>query len=290
MLEEYFHGEHRDKLHETRSAAKSVTATLVGAAMQAGAPLKLSTPVYEVMNGGAFPPDLEPRKRAMTLEHLLTMSSGYFCDDTNDDAPGNEETMSDQTDEPDFYRYTLKVPMAIAAGREGRLLQRQSEPRPRRPGARHRESPIYIFDRLIGGADEDRPLRLAARSGRQSVWRRRRAVPAARFHEVRPAHAQRRNVGGPPDSRAAISSRAPPRRSTTCATSATAISGGASTIPYKDRTVHAFYAGGAGGQIVIVVPELDLVIATYGGNYVTSKATHYISRDLTRDFILATVR
>ncbi|HVG11104.1 MAG TPA: hypothetical protein VNM67_25600 [Thermoanaerobaculia bacterium] len=53
MLEEYFHGEHRDKLHESRSAAKSLTATLVGAAINAGAPLELSTPVYKIMNGGA---------------------------------------------------------------------------------------------------------------------------------------------------------------------------------------------------------------------------------------------
>ena len=34
VLEEYFHGEHRDKLHETRSAAKSLIATMVGAAMK----------------------------------------------------------------------------------------------------------------------------------------------------------------------------------------------------------------------------------------------------------------
>jgi len=34
VLEEYFHGEHRDKPHDTRSAAKSVTATLLGAAIQ----------------------------------------------------------------------------------------------------------------------------------------------------------------------------------------------------------------------------------------------------------------
>src|SRR4029077_186402 len=60
VLEEYFHGEHRDKPHMTRSAAKSVTAVLVGAVMQAGAPLKLTSPVYEVMNGGAFPSDLDP--------------------------------------------------------------------------------------------------------------------------------------------------------------------------------------------------------------------------------------
>ena len=54
VLEEYFHAEHRDKPHETRSASKSMTATLVGAAMQAGAPLRLSTPVYQIMNGGSF--------------------------------------------------------------------------------------------------------------------------------------------------------------------------------------------------------------------------------------------
>ncbi|HVG44155.1 MAG TPA: hypothetical protein VM890_05470, partial [Longimicrobium sp.] len=38
VLEEYFHGEHRDKLHNERSAAKSVTATTIGAAMLSGAP------------------------------------------------------------------------------------------------------------------------------------------------------------------------------------------------------------------------------------------------------------
>src|SRR5262249_61611265 len=50
VFEEYFHGENRDHIHETRSAAKSVTAVIVGAAMLKGAPLKLSSPVYQVMN------------------------------------------------------------------------------------------------------------------------------------------------------------------------------------------------------------------------------------------------
>jgi CubicO group peptidase (beta-lactamase class C family) len=40
-------------------------------------------------------------------------------------------------------------------------------------------------------------------------------------------------------------------------------------FPYKDRTVHAFFAGGNGGQGVIVIPELDMVIATFGGSYAT---------------------
>jgi len=37
--------------------------------------------------------------------------------------------------------------------------------------------------------------------------------------------------------------------------------------PYEDRTVRTFAALGAGGQVVTVAPELDLVIAVYGGNY-----------------------
>jgi CubicO group peptidase (beta-lactamase class C family) len=37
--------------------------------------------------------------------------------------------------------------------------------------------------------------------------------------------------------------------------------------PYKGRTLHAFFAGGNGGQIMMGIPELDLVIAFYAGNY-----------------------
>ncbi len=37
--------------------------------------------------------------------------------------------------------------------------------------------------------------------------------------------------------------------------------------PYQGRTVRAFFAGGNGGQIVLGVPELDLVISFFGGNY-----------------------
>jgi len=151
VLEEYFHGEHRDKPHMTRSAAKSVTAILAGAVMQAGAPLELSSPVYAVMNGGAFPADLDPQKRSMTLEHLLTMSSGLFCDDGNDAAPGNEETIWDQTAEPDFYRYTLNVPQATPPGEKAVYCSCSPNLALGVIGRATRELPVYSFDRLIAG-------------------------------------------------------------------------------------------------------------------------------------------
>jgi len=37
--------------------------------------------------------------------------------------------------------------------------------------------------------------------------------------------------------------------------------------PYNGRKVRAFFAAGNGGQIVMGIPDLDLVIAFYGGNY-----------------------
>jgi hypothetical protein len=115
VVEEYFHGFHRDQPHEMRSASKSFTSLLVGAAMQAGVAISPDTPVYATMLG-TVPANLEPRKRAMKLEHLLTMSGGHFCDDSNDDAPGNENTMQEQDKERDWYRFILSLPIDRTPG------------------------------------------------------------------------------------------------------------------------------------------------------------------------------
>ena len=151
VLEEYFHGEHRDKLHDTRSAGKSLTATIVGAAMQAGAPLKLSTPVYEIMNGGSFPADLDPRKRRMTLEHLLMMRAGFYCNDSDPDAPGNEETILDETEDPDYYHYSLKVPMASEPDQTSVYCSMMPNLALAVVARATGESAMDTFDRLIGG-------------------------------------------------------------------------------------------------------------------------------------------
>src|SRR5688572_4046533 len=90
VVEEYFHGENRDKPHDNRSAGKSVASDLFGAAMHAGLPVSASARVYEVMNGGKLPADLEPRKKALTVANLLSMTSGFDCDDNNEESPGYE--------------------------------------------------------------------------------------------------------------------------------------------------------------------------------------------------------
>lgn len=93
VFERYFGDGGPDRLNDTRSATKSVTALLVGAAIDRG----LIDSVQAKVHG--FFGDLRPfandgqRKQAITLEDLLTMSSAWECDDENSFSAGNEERM-----------------------------------------------------------------------------------------------------------------------------------------------------------------------------------------------------
>ena len=60
--------------------------------------------------------------------------------------------------------------------------------------------------------------------------------------------------------------------------------------PYKDRTVYAYSARGAGGQTVTVVPELDLIVGTFAGSYFSRKAMFAASTDPIPRIILPAVR
>jgi CubicO group peptidase (beta-lactamase class C family) len=59
-------------------------------------------------------------------------------------------------------------------------------------------------------------------------------------------------------------------------------------FPYEDRTVQGFYAGGNGGQYVIGVPELDLVIVFFAGNYGQS-VTHLVKTEHVPNYIIRAV-
>ncbi len=289
VLEEYFHGEHRDKLHDTRSATKSLTSVLIGAALEVGAPLSPSSPVYQVMNGGAFPPDLEPRKRAMTLEHLLTMSSGFYCDDTDPEAPGNEETILDQTEEPDYIRYTLGVPMASEPGEKAVYCSCNPNLALGVLARATGESPLTLFDRLLG-----RPLQIE-----RYAWG---LDPAGNPYGGGSVNLLPRDFmklgqlmldGGVWQGRRILSEEFVERASSSLYHLRGVTYGylwWGIDFPYKERTVHAFYAGGAGGQAVIVVPELDLVIATWAGSYSSRHGTLHISQELLPRYILPAVR
>lgn len=92
VYEHYFNDGSPDLLNDIRSASKSLTAMLVGAAIQRGAIRDVTAPVYPSF------PDIriehpDPRLATITLQDLLTMSSIWECDDENPFSSGNEERM-----------------------------------------------------------------------------------------------------------------------------------------------------------------------------------------------------
>jgi len=266
VLEEYFHGEHADKPHDTRSAAKSLTATLAGAAIQAGLPVSTDARVYEVMNGGTLPPGLEPRKRALTLEHLLTMTSGFYCDDNDEKAPGREDTILDQEEEPDYYKIALALPMesdpgthpvycSISPHLAGGVLSRMTG-----------KSLPVLFQELIAGPMEMRRYFMnLAPTGDPYMGGGVRFLPRD-FMKLAQLHMD----GGTWKGRRIVSEDWA-RRATAPQRQLRGRGYGylwwVDDRPYQGRTIRMYLAGGNGGQIAMAVPELDLVIGFWGGNY-----------------------
>ncbi|HEV2817931.1 MAG TPA: serine hydrolase domain-containing protein [Allosphingosinicella sp.] len=286
VLEEYFHGYGRDRLHDTRSAAKSISAITIGAAMRAGAPLSLASPVYQVMNGGSFPADLEPQKRAMTLEHLLTMSSGFFCDDGNDAAPGNEERMTNQEEEPDYYRYTLAVPQATPPGENSVYCSASPNLALGMLGAATRETPLRAFDRLVAGPMQIRRYAwvldpLGRPYGGGSVQVLPRDFLKLGQLMLNGGSWQGRRILDPAFAAAATSPRYH------LANVFYGYLWWIEDFPYKDRIVRSFSARGAGGNLVTVVPALDLVIATMAGNYFSRTQIDYTNPLIPRSILPA---
>lgn len=267
VLEEYFHGADRDEPHDLRSASKSWTAMLIGAAMHEGVPIRLDTPVYPTLSATSST-DADPRRKTLTLEHLISMTAGFDCDDSGD-RPGDEDVMQEQTAQPDWYQYALAVPQIRDPGEKivycsmkpnlaaGMLEKLAGEPLPElferliaRPlrmknyhlflqptgqaygggGHRFTSRDFLKFAQLMLNDGEWDGKRIFSRE-----WARQSAAP---LHLLNPEFKQTYGYLWN------------------------------SVVHQHDgRSLHTFFAGGNGGQVSIGIPELDLAIVFTGGNY-----------------------
>ena len=116
VFETYLHGYSREQAHDTRSAGKSFASLLLGMAIDHGAKVSAQTPVLPLLAQGKPIEHVDRDKRAITVGDLMSMRSGLACDDNDDNSPGGEDRMQRQHGEPDWYRYTVNLPMAQAPG------------------------------------------------------------------------------------------------------------------------------------------------------------------------------
>ncbi len=115
VLEEYFYGYSAERTHQLRSATKSVVGALAGIAVDRGALPGTDVPVPPLL-GYSRLAHADPRKSAITLNDLLTMSSGLDCDDHNANSPGREEAIYER---PDWVKAVLDLPLVAEPGRHG---------------------------------------------------------------------------------------------------------------------------------------------------------------------------
>jgi CubicO group peptidase (beta-lactamase class C family) len=287
VLEEYFHGFNRDTPHDTRSASKSLTATLVGAAIAAGEPLTITSPVYETIYGETLPPDTDPRKKAMTVQDLLTMASGFDCDDRDSSSPGNEDVMQEQTDELNWYRYTLRLPMVREPGAEavycsagsnllGNLLSRATG-----------ESLPRLFHRLIAEPLEIDRYHLNLQPtgepymGGGIYWLPRDFMKLGQLYLGGGMWNGKRLLGAEFAARATEPLFEVRERHY-------GYLWWVIDYPYKGGSVKAFFAGGNGGQVVIAIPELDLLVTFFAGNY-NDRVLYRMQDEFVPDYILPAV-
>lgn len=92
-FERYYDEAGASAMRNTRSVTKTITGILTGIAIEKGAIPSVETRLLPLLARKEPPANPDPRKEAMTVEDVLTMSGPLECNDWNEYSRGNEERM-----------------------------------------------------------------------------------------------------------------------------------------------------------------------------------------------------
>ncbi|NOT39580.1 MAG: serine hydrolase, partial [Alphaproteobacteria bacterium] len=283
VLEEYFFGHGRNTLHDLRSAGKTFSSMMLGAVMSQGANLTPDTPIAPLLSARGPFANAAPSKDRITLAHLMTHTSGLACNDNDENSPGNEERLQTQQAEKDYWKYTLDLPVLHEPGTRyaycsagmnlmgGALTTATNKWLPElfdRTIARPLQFGLYAWnlspneEGYLGGGARLRPrdlLKIGQVYLNGGTWQRRRIV-SSDWVETSTAPRVTIDEATTGLSKEELGNFYAPG-------GADALAWHTYEIKVGDRTVKEYEASGNGGQLLIVVPELDLAVVLTGGNY-----------------------
>jgi CubicO group peptidase (beta-lactamase class C family) len=274
VFEEYFYGFNKERPHDMRSAAKTFAPVLVGLAREHGAKISIDSPAL------FFFPEYKPfanwneMKSKIKVGDLMDMTSGLACDDHDPTSPGGEDLMQMQTTQNDWYKFALDLPMARNPGGEqavycasdvnllGGIVKNatgywlpeffdQYFARPLQITSYHLNL-MPTGDAYLGGGLYMRPrdqLKLGQLYLSGGVWNGTRILSEAWVKD-----SVERHSGFPPviptDTDHGYTYAWHTRR-----------------LQAGGREFRDYYAAGNGGQYVLVLPDLDMVVGITGGDY-----------------------
>lgn len=264
ILEEYFHGYNLEKRHQIRSAMKSIGSVLTGIAIDQGFISSENEKIYPYFESYETEEQWDARVRDVTLKSLLTMTSGYDCDDVNSKYSCERNMYKSD----DYVEYALNLPMKHNPGEHwaynsaslwlvGEIISKESHMSIPDFAEKYLFGPLGITDvqwwfspqgnAWVAGGAEMRPRDMAKfghmvlNSGK---WNDKQIVSREWIEKSTSEHV--RNSGG---------------------YWGYGYLWWVGNTVIKGRQVHTFLASGNGGQKIYVFPEFDLVAVFTGGNY-----------------------
>jgi hypothetical protein len=112
VLDAYRYGVHSNDTHNIYSSTKSVMSALIGIAIDKGYIKGVNQPVLDFFKKRDAK-NLDANKKAMTLEHLLTMTTGLECRDAYLD---NYKGLGEMRMSLDWVQFVIDLPMADPPG------------------------------------------------------------------------------------------------------------------------------------------------------------------------------
>ena len=265
-FEQYYNGHSRDTPHDLRSATKSITSLLTGIAIESQAIESLESPIMDYLADEY--PEVQDKDH-LTVRHLLTMSSGLDCNDRDRKTKGQEDRMYRSKD---WVRYFLSLKPTLPAGEKsfyctggvvalGEVVAKATGTSFERFADDALFGPLGIRNYRWATFDQDRKVdsgghllltpQAMAKIGllvlQKGQWQGKQLVPES---WIELSTQEQTQVDGQPYGFLWWQTR----------------------LSYGDRTLNAVTARGNGGQLIFVLPELDMVVVTTAGYYNSEKS------------------
>lgn len=281
VLEEYFYGADAGAIHDLRSAGKTFSNVMLGAVIGRGQVKDETEALVPILSPAMKLANPSPQKDRITLAHLMTHTSGLACDDSNPDSPGNEDTLQSQP-EPNWWSYAASLPMVAEPGKRYAYCSAGMNLVGAALTLRSGQWLPELFHETVAG-----PLQFGTYAwnlmptgegymGGGARLQSRDLLKLGQLYLGKGEWNGRRIVSPDWVARSTKPQVVIDETSTGLDTEAlrNTYPGGADgyawhifQIDVEGRKYTSFEASGNGGQMVVVVPELDLAVAMTGGNY-----------------------